>query len=183
MFYFKLDDSSELRLFEEYHARDLFLVVDSNRSHLRQWLPWVDMTRRIEDSLDFIRTGRKQYADNLGFHAGIWVEGELAGVIGLHRINWANRRTGIGYWLAEGYQGRGLVTRACRVVLDYIFYDLGLNRAEIHCGADNIKSQAIPERLGFTREGMVRQAEWVNDHFVDHVAFGLLASEWDRQES
>jgi ribosomal-protein-serine acetyltransferase len=49
---------------------------------------------------------------------------------------------------------------------------------EIGCAPGNRKSCAIPERLGFTREGVLRQREWLYDHFVDHVVYGILAEEW-----
>ncbi len=70
------------------------------------------------------------------------------------------------------------MTRACKAIIDHTFKDLGLHRVEIRCAAENFKSQAIPERLGFAREGVIRQAEWLYDHFEDHVVYGLLAPEW-----
>ena len=97
---------------------------------------------------------------------------------GLHRIDWANRRTGVGYWIAETHQGQGIVTRACAALVDSAFGELGLNHVEIACASGNSRSCAIPERLGFVREAVVRQREWLYDHFVDRVVYGMLASEW-----
>jgi ribosomal-protein-serine acetyltransferase len=99
-------------------------------------------------------------------------------VVGLHRIDWANRRTSIGYWIAEAHEGKGLVTRACGGLLEYVFGELGLHHVEIACAPRNIRSCAIAERLGFQREGVLREREWLYDHFVDHVVYGMLASEW-----
>jgi ribosomal-protein-serine acetyltransferase len=62
--------------------------------------------------------------------------------------------------------------------VDYAFSGLKLNRVEIACATENKKSQAIPKRLGFTEEGIARQAEWLYDHYVDHIVYGLLASDW-----
>ncbi|MNT17766.1 putative ribosomal N-acetyltransferase YdaF [compost metagenome] len=70
------------------------------------------------------------------------------------------------------------MTRACRAVIDHAFRELALNRLEIRCGAENLRSQAIAQRLGFTREGTLRQAMCLNQHLIDQVVFGLLASEW-----
>ena len=70
------------------------------------------------------------------------------------------------------------MTRACRALVDYAFSELGLNRIEIQCAVQNVKSRAIPERLDFTQEGVIRQAEWLYDHYNDHVIYGMLAEEW-----
>ncbi len=183
MFSYKLGENTELRLLEERHAQELTDLTDRNREYLRAWLPWVDANRTVEDRKKFIRGALKQFAENNGFTAGIWHEGRLAGVIGYHSIDWENRTTAVGYWIGEEYQGQGLVTAACRALVDHAFEELGLNRVSIACATENKKSCAIPERLGFRREGVVRQAEWLYDHFVDHVVYATLASEWQTRRS
>jgi hypothetical protein len=84
---------------------------------------------------------------------------KLVGDIGYHPIDWADRKAEIGYWLGESFQGKGLMTEACKTLITYAFAELGLNKVEIHCAAENIRSCAIPKRLGFTQEG-------INDHVV-----------------
>ncbi len=178
MFCLGIEKDLELRELEENDTDDLFALVDHNREYLRQWLPWLDKERTRMDSLNFIRGAREQSAANMGLVAGIWYRQRLAGVISYNSIDWANRIVHIGYWVGAGFQGRGIVTRACSAMIDYAFFDLQLNRIEIRCATENRRSCAIPERLGFKREGIVRQAEWLYDHFVDHHVFGLLAGEW-----
>lgn len=172
-----------MRLFEERHAGELFSLIERNRGHVRQWLPWVDKTRSSEDVRAFIGRTLQQFAKNEGFHAGIWVNGALAGGIGCHDIDWGNRNTSLGYWLDASMQGRGIVTRCCRKAIDFLFQDLKLNRVEIRCGTGNTKSCAIPERLGFVREGVVRQGQFVGGRFIDLVVWGMLASEWLSQKA
>ncbi|MNS61051.1 putative ribosomal N-acetyltransferase YdaF [compost metagenome] len=89
-----------------------------------------------------------------------------------------NRKASIGYWLGSAYQGKGLMTKSCKALIDYSFAELGLNRIEIRAGVGNQKSRSIPERLGFTEEGVIRQAELNEDRYIDHVVYGILASEW-----
>jgi ribosomal-protein-serine acetyltransferase len=177
-----IDDQTYLKVLEEHDAEQLFILTDSCRTYLREWLPWVDSTKTIDDTIAFIKTSKKKFASNKGMDAGIWFNGQLAGVIGLHSIDWPNKKTSIGYWLGEPFQGRGLMTKSCIAMINYIFNDLQINRVEIRCAVMNSKSRAIPERLGFTNEGTIRDAEWLYDHFVDHIVYSLLAREWKIQE-
>jgi ribosomal-protein-serine acetyltransferase len=183
VFVHNLSETTELRLLEERHAQELSDLTERNQEHLRDWLPWVDTSRTVEDRKKFIRDSLKQFAQNKGFVAGIWFEGRLAGVIGYDAIDWENRSTEVGYWLGEEYQGRGLATTACRTLVEHAFLELGLNRVSIAWATENRKSCAIPERLGFRREGVKHQAEWLYDHFVDHVINAALASEWRKRRS
>jgi len=174
MFNFKLNDDLELRLLELRHAENLFFLTDKSRGNLRKWLPWIDFTKEVSDSREFIESTLKQFGSNNGFQAGIWYKGELAGVIGLHGINWSNRSTSIGYWLGDEFQGKGLMTTACKAVIDLCFNELELKRIEIRTATENDKSQAIPKRLGFQKEGCIRSSEFLYDRYVDHYIFGLI---------
>ncbi|MBZ5625817.1 MAG: GNAT family N-acetyltransferase [Acidobacteriia bacterium] len=171
----------EIRQFEMRDVASIFAAVERNREYLRQWLPWVDHTRTTEDVRHFISRVQLQFEDNQGPQVGIWVDGEFSGSIGCHAIDWANRSSSIGYWIDRGRQGQGLITRCCTSLLDYLFNDVALHRVEIRCGTENRRSCAIPERLGFTREGVARQAEWVNDRWVDLVVWGLLEQDWRKR--
>jgi len=178
MFLRKVTDSIEMRQFEQRHAETVFAVADRNRQYLREWLPWVDQTHSVKEIREFILRVMAQYNSNQGPNAGIWVDGEFAGTIGCHQIDWVNRACSIGYWLDAAHQGQGIITRCCRSLLDYLFEDAGLHRVVIQCGTANEKSGAIPRRLGFTREGVSRDAEWVNDRWIDLVVWSMLESEW-----
>jgi ribosomal-protein-serine acetyltransferase len=179
LFFRAVGNDVQLGLLAEAQANALFALIDASRNHLRPWLPWVDDTRTVDDTKAFIRKSLHQFADNNGLQAGIWYRGELAGVIGFHYLDWTNRRTEIGYWLAEHLQGRGIMTTACRGMVDIALREYGLNRVEIRVATENRKSRAIPERLGFVREGVLRQALWLYDHYVDVVVYSMLKRDWE----
>lgn len=178
MFKYVVNSDVELRLIQLKDAEELFQLTHSCREHLRKWLPWVSDSFSCEDTKAFVKITMEQFASNNGFQAGIWYKGEIAGVIGYHGIDWAHKSTCIGYWLGEKYVGKGIMTKVCRAFVDYALIDLNLNRVEIRCAENNHKSRAIPERLGFTKEGMVRETEWLYDHYVNHIVYGMLAKEW-----
>jgi len=178
MFSLNIDDELALGLLEPRHAEALFRLTDLNRLYLRPWLTWVDGTKTVEDTRSFIRRGLEQFARGGGLQAGLWFRGEIVGCIGLIEIHPELRRTEIGYWLSESLQGRGIVTRACRRLCSYAFDELGLHRVVIRCAPENLKSRAIPERLGFKQEGTLRAEGVTAKGFVDLVVYGLLAHEW-----
>jgi len=178
MFCLSIDPTTQLRLLEERDAGELFALTNRNREYLRQWLPWLNSINSVEDTLAFIRSSLAQFSANNGFQAGIWHEGNPVGVIGYHGIDWANRVTSIGYWIGYEFQGRGIATKACRALVDHAFKELKLNRVEVACATENKKSQGIPERLGFKQEGVARDAEWLYDHYVDHILYATLAKDW-----
>lgn len=175
---FRISDRHLVRLPTIADVDELFTLVDTNRSYLRQWLPWVDRSTCSDDTRKVIESGLQQFANQQGFHAVICIDDRIAGVIGFHAIDWANRSTSIGYWLAESHQGAGMMTASCRAVVQYAFSVWNVNRILIRCATGNLRSQAIPERLGFVREGVQREAEWLYDHFVDLINYSLLRAEW-----
>lgn len=173
-----LEDGLFLKSLELGEAEELLLLVNANRSYLREWLPWLDTTRTIDEMIVLIDSTMLQLASNLGFQTAIWHNGQIVGIIGYHHLEWANRSTCIGYWLDERFQGKGIMTKSCRSLVDYAFHEWKLNRIEIRCAEGNQKSRGIPERLGFRAEGLHREAEWLYDHYVDHVVYGMLAKDW-----
>ena len=175
----QIDGETMLEVAHMGHAEEFFTLIDTDRNYLRQWLPWLDINLCLEHTQSFIATAQRQAATNNGFQAIIRHRGQMVGVIGHHWVDWANGATSIGYFLGERFQGQGLMTKACRMLLDNSFKVLKLNRAEIRCAVENRKSRAIPEGLGFVNEGIKREAEWLYGHFVDHVVYSILAREWD----
>lgn len=182
MFTVRIDHDLELKLLEPRHAGALYALIDRNRAHLMPWLPWAGTTRSDKDAEAFIRRALEQFGRNDGFHAGIWHAGELVGTVGLHYLDWTARRTEIGYWLAEDAQNKGIVTRVITYLCRSFFSEYGLNRIEIRCDPANTRSRAVPERLGFTQEGILRQVSTLNGRPSDHVVYSLLEHEWQNHQ-
>ena len=101
------------------------------------------------------------------------------GLVGHHPIRWNDKSVVLGYWLSRDAVGHGIMTRCCRVLVNHAFFALGLDRVAILVAVGNARSRAIPERLGFKREGVILDAEWLYDHFVDHVVYAMSKSDWN----
>ncbi len=180
MFCRMIDDQIVMRPIEERYADVLYAVVDANRSYLLPWMRWAEKAT-LESVKEYYRSSLQRTAANDGFEALIFVQDQPVGAIGFQGVNWQDRVTSIGYWLAEEFQGRGIMTRCCRALVDHAFVEWKLNRVEIRCAVENVRSGRIPRRLGFVEEGVLRQASRVGERYFDLVLYSMLAEEWAGQ--
>ena len=173
-------DGVVLRPVRLYHGEEIYAAVMDNRDSLARWLPWVEGVKGLPDVREFIRRSMAEQDCGVAVQLGVWTNASFLGMVGLHSVDWTNRRTSIGYWLTEHGRGRGVMTACARALIDFAIDDLEINRVEIRCGVDNVSSRAIAERLGFRLEGTARQDMILNGPYVDLVIYAVLAREWRR---
>lgn len=178
-----VDGELELRQLEPADSEEIFAAVCANREHLGRWLPWVEPTETAEDTRRFLEQVAENRREGKTAAYGLRVGGELAGLVGLHDIDMANGTAQIGYWLTSAQEGRGRMTAAVRALIEVAFEGAKLERVEIRCAAGNVRSQAIPKRLGFTYEGTLRGAQRLHGERVDIRVYGLLREEWERMRA
>jgi ribosomal-protein-serine acetyltransferase len=177
MLRFHVTQDCHLRLFEEADAEEFYRVIETNRPYLAPWMPWA-ANQTLEGTAQFIRLTRRQIADNNGFQTPVICAGRIAGVVGFHGVDWTNNATSIGYWLDQQQQARGIMTRSVRALVEHALGAWKLNRVEIRVAPDNVRSRAIPERLGFRQEGVLHGVERIGDRYLDAVVYAMLASAW-----
>ena len=158
-------------------APTIFYAIDQNRSHLREWLPFVDLTKEIKDTEAFIQTIVSHRDESRNEVYTIWFKGEFAGVIGFNNTDRVNEKTEIGYWLIKEKTGKGIIHKSCHVLIGLAFEKMGMNRIAIKCAVDNILSQKVASGLGFTFEGIERSGERYHNLFFDLKVFSLLKRE------
>lgn len=180
MLEYKLNDDITLRMFNTDDADELFELTIASKPYLREWLGWLDYIETVEDSKRNIEGRIKGLIETGGRPKSfaIMYKGELAGTIGFNEIDRGIQCGTIGYWLGQDFQGKGIMSQAFEKVIEYGFRDLKLNKTEIRVATENVKSRALPERFGFKEEGVIRDAEWLYDRYVDHVVYGLLRDEF-----
>lgn len=170
----RADERTILRALRDDDAAPMFALVDANRAHLRRWLPWVDGTSDVASIGEFLRGAQARAAAGTSLELAIEHDGELAGISGFRSIDSANRAAEIGYWLREDRGGRGIMTACCKALVRHGFETLGLNRISLAAAVENARSRRVAERLGFRLDGVLRDAEWLYDRFVDHAVYSLL---------
>ena len=178
MFTYKVNNEISLKLVMPSDAQDVFDMIDRNREHLREWLGWVDISTDISVTYQMIDINLRKFANHEALDTAIVYNGKIVGKVSINAINLANKTAQIGYMLDEKYEGRGIMTRAVKAMTDIALFEYDLHKVEIWAAEGNAKSRAIPERLGFVQEGIIRSAEWLYDHYVDHVVYGVLRREW-----
>lgn len=140
---------------------------------LKIWMPWAQQIPTLEESEIFVRGAQCQFLarEELTLFLFLKDTNTLVGGSGLHRINWAIPKFEIGYWCRKRFQGQGYITESTEAITKFAFEILGAKRVEIRCDRKNVRSQRIPDRLGFKLEGTFRNdslspAGEVRDTFV-----------------
>lgn len=178
MFCWQINEEIDLRLLEPSLTKSLFQLVKSNKTFLTEWLNWAIKASDYDYVENYILYTQKIFSENKGFHAGIYYKDFLVGVITFEYSKF-NKLGSIGYWLIESYNGKGIITKAAKAIIEYAFKSICLNRIEIRCAEENIKSQQVPIRLGFTQEGILRHAEEIKDTIINHIVYGLTIEDYN----
>lgn len=173
---YELGGGLAVRELREGDTDELSALVRANQRHLAPWMPWA-AAPTPDDTRTYVAGALAQRARDDGFGAVVLDGATIIGSTGFHRVDWLNRSTSLGYWLAADRQGAGVMTSAVRTMIGHAFDVWGLHRVEINAATDNVRSRAIPERLGFTQEGVRRDAERFGERYSDLVVYGLLASD------
>ena len=146
--------------------------------NLRDYIPH---PYKLDDAISFIEMASKQ---NPCLTFGMCSQDELCGVIGMNAQNDIYRKSAeIGYWLGEPYWGKGITSAALKLMTDYAFKVLDVNRIYTSVFENNHASMRVLEKNGYTKEGVLRKAVYKNDVFLDEHRFGILRSEWTNRSS
>ena len=170
----KIDDKIRIELIEEKHTQSIFDMVNENRNHLRPWLPFVDKMQTVDFTRNFVGGTMQRNKEGSEYAFVIFSDDKMVGRVGVYKIDAQNGIGEIGYWIIEDFQGQGIVTKSCKALIAFCFTNLNLNRIEIKCGTENLKSKAIPEKLSFKKEGVIRQGELLYGKFIDLNLYSLL---------
>ena len=143
MEHIRVNDKVRLEQINPSMAKIIFQTIDRDRDFLKQWLPFINYTWHIKDTQAFIESlANEGNKGDLVFT--IWFNEEFAGLIGFKDTDWVNRKTELGYWLAEKMQGKGIITASVEKLVRYAFQKQKLNRIQIKVAEENIPSEKIP---------------------------------------
>jgi len=181
MFINIIDKHLSLKPTEVADAEPLFDLVDANRKHLKPWMPWVDATATVADERKFIEMMLTKQAKGEVFIATIVVDGEVAGMIDVHNISDARHNGEIGYWLAQDYVGKGVMTKALERVEEIAFTELDLHKLNLCADVANQRSRAVAERRQYHLDATLPENILINGQYKDEVVYSITVDEWSKR--
>lgn len=166
------DDNIRLKEIDFSDVKTIFRLIDSQREYLGVWLPFVQETRTVFDTHNFVDDYLRNHPQDLTFI--VFYFNQPVGMVGLRDSDSDNQRTEIGFWISEKYQHKGIISISCKALIKFLFSELDYNRIQLRAATNNLKSRAVAERLGFTIEGIERDGELHSNGFVDLVVYSIL---------
>lgn len=176
MDHIRVGDKIRLERLNLSMAQVIFEAIDRDREYLSEWLPFVEETKEVRHTEAFILSiiSAENNRDDV---YSIWYQEEFAGLIGFKDMDFINKKTEIGYWLAQKMQHKGIITSCVEVLVKHAFRKLGMNRIQIKVAEQNSKSEAIPQRLHFQFEGIERDGERHLQKFLNLKIYSLLKTD------
>ncbi|MGW7709541.1 GNAT family N-acetyltransferase [Streptomyces sp. NPDC054771] len=177
------DDGAELRPLEIWQAQEFLDHMDRARESIDPWIPFASFATDLDSARALLRKYADKQAADEGRIYGIWLEGALVGGVMFRVFDPESGNCEIGCWLEPAGQGRGLITRAARKLIDWAFQVRGMHRVEWDASAANTASIAVAQRLGMTRDGVLRQNYLYRGERHDSEIWSLLAPEWRARQA
>ncbi|MET7856946.1 GNAT family protein [Streptomyces sp. NPDC005318] len=175
------DDGAELRPLEIWQAEEFLAHMDRARDLVDPWTPFAGFATDLESARALLQRYAEKQAADTGRLYGIWLDGTLVGGVLFRIFDTGSGNCEIGCWLEPAGEGRGLVTRAARKLIDWAIEERGMHRVEWHASAANTRSVAVAKRLGMTRDGVLRQNYLYRGVRHDSEIWSVLAPEWRAQ--
>ncbi|MEU0566588.1 GNAT family protein [Nonomuraea sp. NPDC005983] len=172
------DDGAELRPLEPWRAEEFLTHMDRGREFIGQHIAIADAVTDLESSRSILQSYAEKAAADTGRIYGIWTDGNLVGGVLFRTMDIGHGTAEAGCWLEPSAVGKGLVTRAARVIIDWAVEERGIHRVEWRVSAANEASIAVARRLGMTKDGVLRESYLYRGKRADMEVWSVLAPEW-----
>jgi ribosomal-protein-serine acetyltransferase len=170
------DGNIIVRVYREDDASALHEAARESIAEVSVWLPWCHENYSIEESRQFVSSRARAAQGDEWYSFAIFAPegGRFLGGVGLNFFNRVHQLANLGYWVRTSAAGRGVATKAARLVACFGFEQLGLHRIEIVAAVENVASQRVAEKVGAVREGVLRKRLLIRGESQDAVMFSLL---------
>ncbi|WP_257348486.1 GNAT family N-acetyltransferase [Pseudalkalibacillus decolorationis] len=171
-------DRLHIRMPHSGDGEAVYNAIQASLNELKPWMPFAHLEQTMEDVEVNIRNSHIKFLKREDLRLLVFLKdtGEFVASSGLHRMDWEVPKFEIGYWMDTRYSGKGYMTEAVQGITDFAFTELNARRLEIRCDPKNKRSCAVPERLGFILEGVLRNDDisLVNNELTDTCIYALI---------
>jgi len=178
LFKYQLDEHLALIKPTLEMAQEMVQVIEANKEYIGEYLDFVDTIEGEQSQIDFLKMRFNQEAEGTGRQYMITYADEIVGSIDLHNISKDFKRAEVGYWLIPIVAGKGVMSLAVQAVLAIAFEDMRLNKVSLHADVDNIASNRVAQKNGFTFEGTLRKDIPLRGEFRDMNLYSILETEF-----
>ncbi|MFF4622314.1 GNAT family N-acetyltransferase [Nonomuraea jabiensis] len=172
------EDGAELRPLEPWQAEELLAHMDRGREFVGEFISLPDRVTDLESSRSLLHAYAEKAATETGRIYGIWTDGTLVGGVLFRTMDVPRGVAEVGCWLEPSAAGKGLVTRAARLIIDWAVEERGIHRIEWVVASENAASIAVARRLGMTKDGVLRESYPHRGKRHDMEVWSVLAPEW-----
>ncbi|MFC3891308.1 GNAT family N-acetyltransferase [Lentzea rhizosphaerae] len=172
-------EGAELRPLEPWQAEEFFAHMERGREFIGQHIGFADAAKDLESARRLLQGYADKAAADTGRIFGIWLDDKLVGGVLLRVMDVSQGMAEVGCWLEPAATGRGLITRAARILIDWVIRERGMHRVEWRVSSKNAPSIAVAQRLGMTKDGVLRSNHPYRDVRQDLEVWSVLAPEWE----
>ncbi|WP_255949700.1 GNAT family N-acetyltransferase [Streptomyces odontomachi] len=172
------DGGAELRPLEPWQAEEFLAHMERGREYIGQYIGLPDAVTGLTSSRAYLQSYADKAASDTGRIYGIWVGDKLVGGVLFRTMDVTLGTAEAGCWLEPSAVGKGLVTRAARLIIDWAVEERGIHRIEWLVAAENAASIAVARRLGMTKDGVLRESHPYRGERLDIEVWSVLAPEW-----
>jgi len=167
-----------IRRLGDSDAAALYEAVEESKSEIGQWMDWCRSDYSLEDAREWIESSQKAFEDRTRYGFGIFEsQNRYLGQVGLSHIHDQAKNASLGYWVRSSATGHGVAPAAVKLLAEWAFCDTDLQRLEIVVAVENVRSQRVAEKVGATREGVLKSKLRVFDRYFDAVMYSIVRGE------
>lgn len=174
-----------LRPFRRRDIDSLFRAVTSSKPELAEFLPWAATPYTRARAASFVKESVQSWREARAYDLAVrrpQAPGRHVGNVSIWHLSRPSRSGEIGYWIRTDETGQGIATEVARTALRIGFQELGMHKVVLRIALGNLPSERVADKLGFVREGVLREEIKVGDRWLDHSVWGLLEHEFRRIE-
>lgn len=169
-----IDDSITLHSIHERYVDEIFALVQKNKAWLQTAMDWPQYVLSVEDSRKMAQGNYMLHHRGFAKMFLIFQQQKMVGVVSFNQIEPTNKTAYIGYWLDKDALGQGIISRAIQALVEKYSREGVVRRFVIKCIVSNFASNQVARGNGFTLEGRLKQAEFLNGEFHDQNIYGRI---------